>query len=126
MPKIHFQGRMNAFPTTCEIFYVFFLGYMHKWFFSPLFLGGMYSNNMVGGGGKHRKLQAHHRQTKNPPKPKKNPTKNLKQQKNPPQKCQQFKTEGMWTMGVRDTESEFWSHLLLALWVFKLFNLSEP
>lgn len=26
LPKIHFQSEMNAFPITCEIFYLFFLG----------------------------------------------------------------------------------------------------
>lgn len=38
LPKMHFQSEMNAFPTTCKIFYPFSLVYMHRGGFTFLFM----------------------------------------------------------------------------------------
>lgn len=40
-----FQSKMTAFLTTCEIFYLFFLGYMHTDGFIFILGDSIYSNN---------------------------------------------------------------------------------
>lgn len=40
-----FQSKMTAFLTTCEIFYLFFLGYMHTDGFIFILDDSIYSNN---------------------------------------------------------------------------------
>lgn len=76
MPNMHFQSEMNVFPTTCEIFYLLFLGYMPRG--GLIFL--IYRQDVTTWG-KNTESYKH-----------------TNGQNNRTPKCLQLRTEGMWMM----------------------------
>lgn len=82
---------MTALLTTCEIFYLFFLGYMHRGVFIFILDDSIYSNNRV------ENTESYYPSTGKKTN-KKTPQQNEPYPKPKTPRCLQLRTEGTWTL----------------------------